>query len=41
MFNNYISKAVTAIEENKINEATNIYVAMTNILAEKYNINTI
>ena len=40
MFNNYISKAVTAIEENKVNEATNIYVAMTNVLAEKYNINT-
>ena len=27
-------------EENKVNEATNIYVAMTNVLAEKYNINT-
>ena len=40
MLNNYISKAVTAIEENKVNEATNIYVAMTNVLAEKYNINT-
>ena len=40
MFNNYISKAVNAIEENKVNEATNIYVAMTNVLAEKYNINT-
>ena len=40
MVNNYISKAVTAIEENKTSEATNIYLAMTNELAEKYNINT-
>lgn len=40
MFTHYISKAVTAIEENKTSEATNIYVAMTNVLAEKYNINT-
>lgn len=40
MVNNYISKAVTAIEEKKHEEATNIYVAMTNALAEKYNINT-
>lgn len=40
MLNNYISKAVTAIEENKTSEATNIYLAMTNALAEKYNINT-
>ena len=39
MFKNYITKAVSAIEENKTNEATNIYVAMTNVLAEKYNIN--
>lgn len=40
MVNNYISKAVTAIEENKTQEATNIYVAMTNALAERYNVNT-
>lgn len=40
MLNNYINKAVTAIEEGKINEATNIYLAMTNVLAEKYNVNT-
>jgi len=40
MLNNFINKSVTAIEENKIEEATNIYVAMTNSLAEQYNINT-
>ena len=40
MFTNYISKAVSAIEENKTNEATNIYLAMTNALAERYNVNT-
>ena len=40
MFTKYITKAVTAIEENQITEATNIYVAMTNVLAQKYNINT-
>lgn len=40
MFTKYIAPAVSAIEENKTETATNIYVAMTNILAEKYNINT-
>lgn len=40
MFKNYITKAVSAIEESKTNNAINIYVAMTNVLAEKYNINT-
>ena len=40
MFTKYITPAVTAIEENKIETATNIYVAMTNTLAEMYNINT-
>ena len=40
MFNNYITKAVTAIEENKNNEATNIYVAMTQSLARKYDVDT-
>ena len=40
MFNNYISKSVTAIEENKVSEATNIYEAMTHVLAKKYNVNT-
>ena len=40
LFTNYISKAVTAIESNKKQEAVNIYVAMTTLLANKYNINT-
>ena len=40
LFNHYITRAVTAIEENKTQEATNIYVAMTKVLASKYNINT-
>ena len=40
MFTKYITPAVTAIEENKTETATNIYVAMTNVLAERYNIDT-
>jgi actin-related protein len=40
MFEKYIIPSVNAIEENKTSIATNIYVAMTNVLAEKYNINT-
>jgi len=40
LFNNYITKAVDAIKENKTTEAINIYKAMTTSLAEKYNINT-
>ena len=40
MFTKYITPAVSAIEENKTETATNIYVAMTNVLAERYNINT-
>ena len=38
-FGNYITKAVDAINEEKYNEAINIYKAMTASLAEKYNIN--
>lgn len=40
LFTQYITKSVTAIENNKIQEAVNIYIAMTNSLANKYNINT-
>ena len=40
MFTKYITPAVSAIEENKTETATNIYVAMTNVLAERYNIDT-
>lgn len=40
LFTAYITKAVTAIEENKTQEAVNIYIAMTNTLARRYNINT-
>lgn len=40
LLNQYISKAVKAIEEKKYAEATNIYVAMTHTLAKKYNIDT-
>ena len=36
----YIQKAVIAIEEKKIEDAVNIYVAMTKSLAKRYNINT-
>lgn len=39
-FNKYIIPAVNAINEQKYDTATNTYVAMTNALAEKYNINT-
>jgi len=39
-FNRYIIPAVNAINEQKYDTATNTYVAMTNALAEKYNINT-
>lgn len=37
-FNNYIGKAVMAIEENKNEVAINIYTAMTQALAEKYQV---
>lgn len=37
-FNNYISKAVIAINEKEYQSAINIYTAMTKALAEKYNI---
>lgn len=37
-FNNYIAKAVMAIEENKNQTAINIYIAMTYALAEKYQV---
>lgn len=37
-FNNYISKAVMAIEENKNQTAINIYTAITQALADKYKI---
>lgn len=40
LFNNHITRAVTAIENNKTNDAINIYVAMTETLAQNYNINT-
>lgn len=39
-FNEFITKAVSAIEENKEQQAIDIYVAMTNSLANHYNINT-
>ena len=39
-FNECITKAVTAIEENKDEQAINIYIAMTNSLAKRYNIDT-
>ena len=39
LLQNFISKAVIAIENNKIDEAVNIYSAMTISLAERYNIN--
>ena len=40
LFNNFIVRAVDAIENNKNQEAINIYVSMTTSLAERYNINT-
>lgn len=40
LFNKFITASVTAIENNKINDAVNIYIAMTQSLAERYNINT-
>lgn len=40
LFTDYIKRAVDAIENNKIQEAVNIYIAMTTSLAERYNINT-
>ena len=40
LFNKFITASVTAIENNKVNDAVNIYVAMTQSLAERYNINT-
>lgn len=39
LFNGYITKAVTAVENEKIEEAVNIYIAMTYTLSERYNIN--
>ena len=39
-FNNYITKSVSAIEEEKYDTAINIYKAMTDALAEKYHIDT-
>ena len=36
MFDNYITKAVTAIETKKYEQATNIYIDMTNSLANRY-----
>lgn len=39
LFNGYITKAVDAINEEKIQEAVNIYIAMTHTLADRYNIN--
>ncbi len=39
MFNNYITKAVMAIEKEKYQEAVTIYLAMTNALADRYGIN--
>ena len=40
LLNNYINIAVTAIENEKNNDAVNIYIAMTTALADRYNINT-
>lgn len=37
-FNNYISKAVIAINEKEYQSAINIYTDMTKVLAKKYNI---
>ncbi len=39
-FSNYITKSVAAIEEEKYETAINIYKAMTDELAKRYNINT-
>lgn len=39
-FSQYITKSVSAIEEEKYETAINVYKAMTHALAEKYNINT-
>lgn len=39
-FDHYITKSVTAIEEGRNQTAINIYIGMTNALAEHYNINT-
>lgn len=38
LFNEYISKAVTSIENEKVEDAINIYMAMTTSLAKRYNI---
>lgn len=38
LFTKYISPSVTAIKEEKTTNAINTYVAMTNALAERYNI---
>ena len=39
-FEKYITKSVEAIEEEKYQNAINIYIAMTDSLAERYGINT-
>ena len=39
-FDKYITKSVAAIEEEKNKEAINIYIAMTDSLANRYGINT-
>lgn len=39
LFNHYIEKTVTAIEEGKITTAINIYIGMTMALQERYNVN--
>lgn len=40
LFNGYITKTIDAINEEKIQEAVNFYIAMTYSLADRYNINT-
>lgn len=39
LFNEYISQAVISIENEKVEDAINIYMAMTCSLAKRYNIN--
>lgn len=40
LFSRYIEPSVLAIENNKIETAINTYIAMTDTLAKRYNINT-
>lgn len=40
LFEDYIKKAVKAVEEKNNDLATNIYVEMTNVLATRYKVNT-